>query len=276
LTLKEYIESGMLDAYALDALSPEERVSVEAMLEQFPELRAELEQIEITLENMATEDAVFPPPASKATIWEALSQLPTENLYTPPVAVPPNRTIDFNPAPKPFNWAMAAAMVGLLLSVGGNVYLYQHRESARQELASLQSRINDMQAERGQLQQRLVTYQGQTDMLVQPGMHRIMMKPQDTASHALAAVLISEESKTAYVALKNMPPLPAGKQYQLWVLKGGKPSSMGVIPDRAIEGGAEAMILPVEGGEAYAISLENAGGVEQPTMTAIKVLGTAS
>ncbi len=269
----------MLDAYALDALSLEERVSVEALLEQFPELRAELEQIETTLENMATEDAVFPLPASKATIWAALSTLPTENRHTPPPAAvpPPVRTINFNPAPKPFNWLLAAAVVGLLLSVGGNIYLYQNQESAKQELASLQSRMQEMEAESGQLKQRLVVYNQQTQLLTQPGFQRVMMKsPGDAASPARAALLISSESKTAYVALHNMPPLPAGRQYQLWVLKGGKPSSMGVIPNRAMEGGAEAMILPVEGGEAYAISLEKEGGVAQPTMEAIQVLGTAS
>ncbi len=268
----------MLDAYALDALSKEERVSVEAMLEQFPELRKELLQIEATLENLATADAVAPLPALRATIWSALAALPEETLAAGPKAETPpaSRTIDFNPAPKSFNWLMAAAIVGLLLSVAGNVYLWQNRQSALQEMAFLQSRVSDLEAESGQMTQRLVTYRNQTEMLMQPGMQRVMMKSPDAASPARAAVLIAPDSKTAFVALRNMPKLPAGKQYQLWVLKGGKPSSMGVIPNSVLEGGAEAMTLPVAGGEAYAISVEKEGGVEQPTMTAIQVLGTAS
>jgi len=61
LNLKPYIESGILELYALNSLPSEERKGVERMLITYPELREELVAIEIALEKYAKASRVMPP-----------------------------------------------------------------------------------------------------------------------------------------------------------------------------------------------------------------------
>ena len=46
MNVKDYIESGSLELYASGALNEEERKEAEAMIAQYPEVKAELEAIE--------------------------------------------------------------------------------------------------------------------------------------------------------------------------------------------------------------------------------------
>jgi anti-sigma-K factor RskA len=65
-------------------------------------------------------------------------------------------------------------------------------------------------------------------------------------------------------------------QYQLWVIQGGKPVSMGVLPNSmANTPSIQKIGMRIESGEAFAISLEKAGGSPTPTMEQIYVLGKA-
>jgi hypothetical protein len=51
LNIKDYIESGILEAYLLDALTPEEKMLVEANIAQFPIIYEELQAIERDIED---------------------------------------------------------------------------------------------------------------------------------------------------------------------------------------------------------------------------------
>ena len=65
----------------------------------------------------------------------------------------------------------------------------------------------------------------------------------------------------------NLPPDPEGKDYQLWAIAGGKPVSAGVFSVSA-EGSALVPLLqfPTQGSvAAFAVTLEPAGGVPQPS-----------
>jgi hypothetical protein len=52
LTKEEFISSGLLELYAMGISSPEETQLVKEHLAQFPELKKELNQVELSLENM--------------------------------------------------------------------------------------------------------------------------------------------------------------------------------------------------------------------------------
>lgn len=60
MTISEYMESGLLELYALGALDNEQRADVAQALEKHAELRTELRRIELSLEEYARERAVSP------------------------------------------------------------------------------------------------------------------------------------------------------------------------------------------------------------------------
>ena len=68
MNLKDYISSGILEAYLLDEVTPQERMEVQRMLSQHPELQQELEAIEETMEAFAKKLALAPRKDVKAKI----------------------------------------------------------------------------------------------------------------------------------------------------------------------------------------------------------------
>jgi anti-sigma-K factor RskA len=62
----------------------------------------------------------------------------------------------------------------------------------------------------------------------------------------------------------SVPPAPSGKTYEAWVIRGGKAKAAGLFPGRAGTSVVE-IPRPVRPGAVVAVTLERAGGVQQPT-----------
>ena len=77
---QDYISSGVLELYALDMLSAEERLEVVTMLQKHPEVAAELEKIEITLEEYASGFSKAPSHNLKSKIISSLYDTPVVTM----------------------------------------------------------------------------------------------------------------------------------------------------------------------------------------------------
>lgn len=78
MNLTAYIESGILELYALGQLDPEEREEAERMISVFPEIKAEYEAIQLSLERYAASSAIQPPAAVKEKLKATISNLEKE------------------------------------------------------------------------------------------------------------------------------------------------------------------------------------------------------
>ncbi len=88
-----------------------------------------------------------------------------------------------------------------------------------------------------------------------------------------ANIYWNSTTEIVYLDVKSLPDAPNGKQYQLWALKDGKPIDMGVF--NAVD--TEKALLEmgsVPGADAFAVTLEKAGGVPSPTLEEMYVYGT--
>jgi hypothetical protein len=64
--------------------------------------------------------------------------------------------------------------------------------------------------------------------------------------------------------LLDLPAPPPGKQYEAWVIRGGVAARAGQVPAR--EGVVLVTLMrPIASGDLAAVTLEVAGGVDQPT-----------
>jgi len=70
LNKEDIISSGLLELYALGLTSPEEQMQVEEGLKLYPEVRQELEAIELSLESYAQANAIEPSADVKNKIFE--------------------------------------------------------------------------------------------------------------------------------------------------------------------------------------------------------------
>ncbi|WP_449282002.1 anti-sigma factor [Leucobacter sp.] len=123
------------------------------------------------------------------------------------------------------------------------------------------------------------------------------LAPQDPASVALQEVESAGDARTATIELEGggeatlhwsdsvrqavlvtegMPAAPAERDYELWIVRGDRPISLGVM--RADDtGGAAVLAQGFEPGDALAVTVEDRGGSPTglPTTDPIVVIATA-
>ncbi|HJW29079.1 MAG TPA: anti-sigma factor, partial [Saprospiraceae bacterium] len=79
-------------------------------------------------------------------------------------------------------------------------------------------------------------------------------------------------TKRNFIQVRNLPPKADNQIYELWSIKTGQAPARMDLFDAPANGLVEVQY--VEGTEVYAITIEQAGGVDAPTMT--NLIGTAA
>jgi anti-sigma-K factor RskA len=273
---KEYIESGILEAYMLGALTPQEKAQVEADIARYPELKTELNAIEGTMQQYWIDRAIQPPVEMQEKIWKAIqSNSAGEGEIRPAGAA---KVIPFQPEyRKTARWKYAALWAGLAGSLLANVLFWGQAKEQKDQSTALEYKIDTLQNQQKQLSGLVSNYTKATAMMADTAMQTIVMHTMQKG-HPMAATLYwSKDKGLAYVAMDALPQPPKGMQYQLWVMQEGKPVDMGVLPN-SMANTPEMQKVPklVSSGEAFAISLEKEGGSPTPTMQNIYVMGKPS
>lgn len=272
MNTQEYIESGILEAYILGALPEQERAEVEANIAMYPELKQEVAAIEKAMQHFAEATSIEPPAYMQEQIWTALLEEGGAAGNGKPTQA--NKVIEFAPEVKSrqTNWARAAVWIALVGSIATNFVLWNQGNKHQTQLASVQQEMDTMAQAQNSLVAKVDMYEKERQMIADPGMKTIVMQTANPAQPMTGMVYWSKDKGDAYVSLVNMPMPPQGKQYQFWVIQDGKPVDMGMIPNDLVFGGMMKMPKGVNGGQAFAISLENEGG--NPTPTTVMVVGS--
>lgn len=251
MTLNEIRESGLIELYALDLLSDEQRLQVEGFLSQYPELKDEFNAIQRTLELIAKEHGIEPRSELKDEIIDSVSSKKSGTT---------SATVN---AKKQFPWWSIILLVGLASlmfyawkSYNDNNQLQSQLDRIKYECDSLTS----VQAE------RLTLLEAITD----PSNRIIQMTPTEGYPATKLIFNINDARKTNLIQIQGLPPIASNQAYQLWSLKEG----VDPIP-LTVFNGSIGEIIPVahEAGTAtYAITIEEASGVKVPTLT--RLIGT--
>jgi len=85
--------------------------------------------------------------------------------------------------------------------------------------------------------------------------------------------LVVADNGQAGLVLSGFEAAPAGKTYQTWVIQDGKPVSAGTFQGGSSES-VVALTRPVPAGATVAVTVEPAGGVDQPTTDPVAVAPT--
>lgn len=275
MNVKEYIESGILEAYVLGALDETERAAVEANMAQYPEIASEVAAIEEAMLGYAQHYAEEPPAFLQDTVWNTIrQQAPAASVTTDirPQIIPLGREYSAR-----IRWQRAAVWIALIGSLLTNFLLWFERSGQQQQQLAMQQQVDSLGRRQQHMDTMLTAYRFERDMLLDPDMQTVVMRPMKPGEKMGGMVFFNKQRGDLYLALHNMPEPPKGKQYQLWVIRDGKPVDMGVIANEMTgKGGVEKMPKTVTAGEAFAISLEKEGGSPTPTMEEIKVMGKAS
>ncbi len=274
MDLKEYISSGVLEAYVLGSLSAEENREVAANIARYPELATEVRAIESAMIGYAAASAPRLPDGLEEKIWNA-TQKPGANAGGSAPVITGPKVIPFQPEyRRPFQWKYAAALLALGGSLALNAILWNSGNRSARETAQLASGMDSLNARQQRLAQLVDNYQKAKSMMSDTAMQTIVMHTMQKG-HPMAATLYWSKGKgEAYVSVDGLPAPPPGMQYQLWAMQGGKPVDMGTLPNHmANTPSIQKVGKSITTGEAFAISLEKEGGSLVPTMENIYVMG---
>jgi anti-sigma-K factor RskA len=119
-----------------------------------------------------------------------------------------------------------------------------------------------LQGEVRDLQGRVQSLQNQPQDQSQ-GPQMIALEGAGTKQGARAELVTLEGDRAVLVA-ENMPPVPEGKTYQIWVIKDDTPRPSGLFEPKG-DSIAAVVEKPVEGADAVAVTVEPEGGSKKPT-----------
>ncbi len=301
--IQEYIESGILEQYALGELSLAEQAAVDSKAASHPEIREELQQVQAALGFYAQAHAITPPAGMRERVLgnvmaqiakpastlradvDAVAQASTASSQpthaaTQPVAAAPGeavvRPMAAAPAAQPASrsvWAMAAS-VALIMSLAANALFYSRWSEASDELVALQSSQARYATTQNVVQKQLGALREENQVLRSDEFRAVALAGTKTAPSARAKVLYNASTRKVYLDVRSLPALPAGKQYQLWALDNGKPVDAGVLLASTATGEGLQQMKNIASAQAFAMTVEPEGGSVNPTLSTMTVVGT--
>ncbi len=175
-------------------------------------------------------------------------------------------------------WLTAASVIVLFTSLTLNFYQYRRLQSKDQEITNLQTDKAVLTEEVNRLQTHLKENQAQLANILNPNTRTIILDGAGVLDASTKVkVYWNEQEQLVTVDASQLPEPPEGKVYQLWRLSSLEP----LTPHDAglLEGFADKdskfFNSTVSGTTAaFAITLEPAGGSENPTLDQLYVLGT--
>jgi anti-sigma-K factor RskA len=271
--IKAYIESGILELYVLGDISPEEKLQMEIMAAKHPAIKAELDEIERSMELYAEQNTVEPSENLRNRVLNsALTNFSDDYNFDTKTASASDNVIVLPSAITSsfYKYAFAACLALLVASSIALINLYSKLQDSTSQLAALQinkqhfaNRVNFVEGELGIL--RDTSYK--------------FLKLNST-SHAPVGTALTiawspvKKKVLIDMASLKMPVNDKDHQYQLWAIVAGKPVDLGVFdasPDSTDM--KEMKTIAAVKTDAFAVTLEPRGGSVNPTMDQMMVLG---
>ena len=262
----------MLELYVLGDVTPEERLQVEAMAQQYPAIKAELEEIGRSMELYAQESAIEPSEGLRNRILNSLVvDLGNDRSFSSERAASDDQdnvvSIVRNPSNTFFKYAFAACFALLVISIAALINVYNKLEKSNNLVASLQSQNQHFANQTSLMNNELRIFRDPSFK---------MLKLQGTPKSPSSALMVawSPVKKKVMIDMTNanMPANDKRHQYQLWALVAGKPVDLGVFDADSTSKGIIEM-KSIASADAFAVTLERRGGSPAPTMDQMVLIG---
>jgi hypothetical protein len=245
-----------LALYALNDLTGADLQKLEEHMETCASCRRELQALRADLGLLAlTSSGPQPPARSKDRLENAIAAEPRGVSVPTSAPATPRRSIRASLVP-------ALAALGLLLIT---VTLWHSNGRLKDQLAELGGRNQDQTTQLDQVRRELA-------LLTAPDAVHVSLNPQKAAKQPSGTAIYSPSHHRMMFMASNLPPVPAGKAYELWIIPmKGAPIPGGVFkPDE--HGNAMMMDHQMPEGveaRAFALTIEKEEGSEKPTLPII-------
>lgn len=158
-----------------------------------------------------------------------------------------------------------AAVVAFVLLGVTTLALWGRNTTLQSEVARLYERLRQSQAEMVRTHEQLARSRDVNDMLASPDASVMQLTGKGAAPQARAVVAYEHSTGRAALLASGLPPAPAGRAYQLWLIAENKPMPGGTFKSDA--DGRARMSDRLPAGVAkptFAVTLEREGGESAP------------
>lgn len=270
MDIKAYIESGAIEAYVLGLATAEETAELLMLRTQYAEVNEAVIAFEAQLERTAMAEATAPPAFVKQQLEQRLA-----GTFVTADANGSNKVVQMENRGlvRPFwKYVAAAAVILLIASTALNFYFHDLYKSADNAYQDLFAETKTLQANNEVMNTRLDSMNSSMKIMADPAMLEVSLVSDGTPKsneNLRATVYWDTRTKDVYLLSNNLPKAPAGKQYQLWALVDGQPVDAGMMDECT----GVCHMKNIQKAQAFAITLEDAGGKPTPDLTALQVLG---
>jgi anti-sigma-K factor RskA len=286
---EEYKE--LLALEAAGALEAGERAPLEGHLSSCAECRTELREMADAAASLVYTVAPIMPPASmRARVLQSVRAVaPSEAAASRAVdpsefaarAVDPSEVkgsgLDLRGLLKRFSvWqilgarpslAFGAAMALVAVAALGitTTALLNRNSALSREVAQLYDRLRESQTETTGVRTQLASLRDLNDVLASPDARVTQLAGKGEGARARATLAYERTTGRAVLVTAGLPPAPAGKAYQLWLIADNKKMPGGTFKTDAEGRARMSDRLPAgEGSPVFAVTLEREGGVTAP------------
>lgn len=251
---EQFLNTGLLEQYALGLTDSEESQIVEKHLKSFPELGEELQAMQSALEQYAQQYAIQAPSGLKNKILEDIGD-PSDTSFDGAQNEQFSTQISWS------KWLSYAALIALTLG-----YLYKGHQTnlANREIRQQQIALASCNERNDKLEASQAIYAFISDTHTQP----VLLKGTAVSPESEAVVYWNEDKASAYFFASQLPEPAADKQYQIWADVEGEMISVGLLDYQTKD---LQQINYIANAESLNITLEPKGGSEHPNVAQLYV-----
>ncbi len=265
MNVTEYIASGIIELYAMNALSPEEKKEFERLMILYPEIKIELHKTEKVLEDYTKNYSKNPRPELRQRIMEEIQEKGKE------VNIKSN--VSRENYSLTYKYMIAASLAALVVSTFASWFFYSRWNEAEERYTLLLNEKNELAQNYNLVK---TTYDDTVMNLVimrDESTNVIVLNATDSTKQFQARVYWSKYTNHAFLDVLSLPTPVEGKQYQLWALIGGKPVDAGVF----ITGTQRIQRMKdINQADFWAVTLEPKGGSLSPTLNQMYLISKSS
>lgn len=266
MDIKKYIASGILEHYVLGLASEEERKEVETYASAYPEIKTELEAIEVAMEQYAQLQGIDTPPGVDAKINNQIDTLQKNKPKDPGN----NNSSSFG------GWGMIFLLGGMLLATLWWAFSNDQKFAVEAgKVLDLTTQLETLQADCDETSQENEALKNKIRILQDPDNQLIRLESgQEKYPDVLASVFFNKATQKSYLRPNALPDIPANRVLQLWAIVDGTPTDMGLV--EVTVGSDDLIEIPfIENAAAFAITVET-GRNAAPNLDELVVIGNVS
>jgi len=260
-THSEHFEE-LCAGYVLNALSAAENEEFEELMREADEdQRQTFDEMQSAANNLAfTVEKVQPSASVKKAVIKNIESGSTSDDAAAVSAVPTDsESKEKSRGLSRSTLAMAASFALLIITLALAYFAFDQNATINEQEAT----ITELKSENQQKDEMLSILGARTvDLVVMDGL--------EVNPGGYGKVIWDAENQQALLQVSNLPEVPSGKAYQLWLIKNNKPVPSGLF---SVQTGAKDSFFKIEqmadankqSANAFAITLEPEGGSQQPT-----------